>query len=307
LSGAWNRGSPRVLDLAPPFFGFIGLGFVAGRLLSHPEHGLAWMNAFTVYVALPALFAELANGSFVAVTMTGTAAAFALSFVTGLTVSRGDLAVAAMQGVAGAYSNIGYMAPGLTLAALGPVVCSPDSADLRRRHDPALHLAAVPDGACAPGGCRLVAHRRPGDLAHRHPPLQPGYGGGHPCGGAPMAAARCTRAAPHLAARRSGALRFVRHGVMVALRPMRAITPELPILLLVKLLLHPLIVWTLFSSIGGFDMIWVLTAVLMAALPPALNVFIMASRYQTLRGTLVEPDPGWHASLGDHPSPACST
>jgi predicted permease len=68
-------------------------------------------------------------------------------------------------------------------------------------------------------------------------------------------------------------------GVMVALRPMRIITPELPILLLIKLILHPLIVWTLFSAIGGFDRIWVFTAVLMAALPPALNVFIMASRY----------------------------
>lgn len=61
-------------------------------------------------------------------------------------------------------------------------------------------------------------------------------------------------------------------GVMVALRPMRTITPELPILLLIKLILHPLIVWTLFSAIGGFDRIWVFTAVLMAALPPALNV-----------------------------------
>src|SRR5437660_2167343 len=64
----------QVLDLALPFFGLIGLGFVAGRLVGHSEHGLAWMNAFIVYVALPALFfnlgsktpsSELANGCFV--------------------------------------------------------------------------------------------------------------------------------------------------------------------------------------------------------------------------------------------------
>jgi malonate transporter and related proteins len=51
------------------------------------------MNAFIVYVALPALFfnlvsrtpfAELANGSFVALTITATACAFALAFATGL-------------------------------------------------------------------------------------------------------------------------------------------------------------------------------------------------------------------------------
>jgi malonate transporter len=70
-------------------------------------------------------------------------------------------------------------------------------------------------------------------------------------------------------------------GVIVALRPIRAITPDLPILLAIKLVQHPLIVWVLLSLVGGFDRVWVFTAVLMAALPPALNVFIMASRYLT--------------------------
>ncbi|HZD61917.1 MAG TPA: hypothetical protein VE200_03895 [Xanthobacteraceae bacterium] len=67
---------------------------------------------------------------------------------------------------------------------------------------------------------------------------------------------------------------------------MRTITPELPILLLIKLILHPLIVWTLFSAIGGFDRIWVFTAVLMAALPPALNVFIMRLMWSAPRNLI---------------------
>ena len=37
--------------------------------------------------------------------------------------------------------------------------------------------------------------------------------------------------------------------------------------------------WLLLSLLGPFDTIWVYTAVLMAALPPALNVFIMARQY----------------------------
>jgi hypothetical protein len=105
----------QVLDLALPFFGLIGLGFVAGRLIGHSERGLAWMNAFIVYVALSALFfnlvsrtpfAELANGGFVALTTARTACAFALSFVTGLAITRGNLGVSAIQGIAGAYFNI---------------------------------------------------------------------------------------------------------------------------------------------------------------------------------------------------------
>jgi predicted permease len=91
------------------------------------------MNAFIVYVAAGAFFnlvsrtpfAELANGGFVDLTIEGTACAFALSFVTGLALTRGDLAVSATQGIAGAYSNIGYMGPGLRLAALGPGSAAP--------------------------------------------------------------------------------------------------------------------------------------------------------------------------------------
>lgn len=35
------------------------------------------------------------------------------------------------------------------------------------------------------------------------------------------------------------------------------------------------------SAVGGFDPIWVYTAVLMAALPPALNAYIMGRQYET--------------------------
>ena len=50
-------------------------------------------------------------------------------------------------------------------------------------------------------------------------------------------------------------------------------------------LLHPgvkpLLVLLMLSLLGPFSEVWVYTAVLMAALPPALNVFIMARQYDT--------------------------
>jgi predicted permease len=54
-----------------------------------------------------------------------------------------------------------------------------------------------------------------------------------------------------------------------------------PVTVVLKLVLHPLVVLTLLSAFGTFDEKWVYTAVLMAALPPALNVFIMARQYDT--------------------------
>jgi malonate transporter len=68
-------------------------------------------------------------------------------------------------------------------------------------------------------------------------------------------------------------------GVTVALRPLKKMPWEVPPLTAVKLLLHPVLVFLLLSLFGPFDRIWVDTAVLMAALPPALNVFVFARQY----------------------------
>ena len=45
-----------VLNLALPYFGLIFLGYACGRLQDIPDRGLAWMDFFILYMALPALF-----------------------------------------------------------------------------------------------------------------------------------------------------------------------------------------------------------------------------------------------------------
>jgi len=70
-------------------------------------------------------------------------------------------------------------------------------------------------------------------------------------------------------------------GVTVALRPMAQVSWDVPMVVGVKLILHPILALILLSLLGPFSEPWVYTAVLMAALPPALNVFIMARQYDT--------------------------
>jgi len=43
--------------------------------------------------------------------------------------------------------------------------------------------------------------------------------------------------------------------------------------------LHPVLLFFLLSLFGPFDQAWIDTALLMAALPPALNVFVFARQY----------------------------
>ena len=70
-------------------------------------------------------------------------------------------------------------------------------------------------------------------------------------------------------------------GVTVASRQLKRVPAELPVLILVKLALHPALVLAILSFVGGFDEVWVETAVLMASLPPAATIYVIATQYET--------------------------
>jgi predicted permease len=122
-----------LINLLAPFFGLIGLGFFCGRIVHRPEGGLAWMQFFLIYVSLPCLFYrliadksldQLTNWSFIAITTLTTFCAFVLSYSAGFWHTK-DVPQSVMQGVAGSYSNIGYMGPPLILSAMGPAASAP--------------------------------------------------------------------------------------------------------------------------------------------------------------------------------------
>ena len=68
-------------------------------------------------------------------------------------------------------------------------------------------------------------------------------------------------------------------GVTAALRPLKTVPVELTWLVPIKLLLHPLLVYVLLTWLGPFDLVYVQTAVLLASLPAATNVFVLAQQY----------------------------
>src|SRR5687768_5575556 len=123
-----------VINLALPFFGLIFLGYVSGKLRKIPDTGMAWMNFFLIYIALPVLFyrilaktplQDLASPRFIVATTAATSAAFVLAFAVTMMLPRRGVSQAAIAGMAGAYGNIGYMGPGLALAVLGTEAAVP--------------------------------------------------------------------------------------------------------------------------------------------------------------------------------------
>jgi malonate transporter len=278
----------RVLDLALPFFGLILLGFVFGKAMDIPEAGLAWMHAFIVYLALPALFfnlisvtpvAELANWRFILITSACTLIAFACGFGIGWYVSGGNIEVATMQGVAGGYSNVGYMGPGLTLATFGAASVAPTA--LIFTFDSAIFFTLTPFLMGLAGGRKTSALATTLSVARKvflHPfniAIALGVLAAWAQWRPPVA---LDKMVVWLSGAAAPCALFVM-GVTVALRPVKRFAPEAPALLLVKLVLHPLLVWSALTLAGGISQVWIYTAVLMAALPPALNVFVIARQY----------------------------
>jgi predicted permease len=279
-----------ILNLALPYFGLIFIGFACGKAKGLPEQGLAWMNFFLLYVSLPALlfgitsktpFEELNNPPFLIATTLGTAGAFALALMAGRLVGRLSFRESTLAGLSGGYGNIGYMGPGLALAVLGSKAAAPTA--LIFCCDSIFLFSIVPLLiALSDGESRHWLHTI--GLVVRQIVLNPLIMSA--CAGALAAALHI-----HPPVAIDNTLRFLENaaapmalfvlGVTVALRPFGRVPWEVPAVIAIKLLVHPLMVFGLMLLLGPFPQPWAATAVLMASLPPALNVFVIARQNDT--------------------------
>lgn len=276
-----------LIGLAFPFFGLIFLGYGCGRFARLPEAGLAWLSFFIIYLALPALFyrivaqtpfSELANPGFIFAVVVSTSCTALLALTLAVWLRRGNLGEAAIATTVGAYANVGYMGPGLALAALGQEAATP--AALIFASDSLFFFTLVPllmavrSGRSSIGATLLLVVRRV--LTH------------------PFNIATLLGVlAAWLEFRAPGAIErmldFLKNaaapcalfalGVTVALRPLGKAPPELAPLLALKLVIHPVIALVSLTTLASVSRSWVETGVLMACLPPALNCFVLARQY----------------------------
>jgi predicted permease len=68
-------------------------------------------------------------------------------------------------------------------------------------------------------------------------------------------------------------------GATVGLRKFGGIGRELPLLVLIKLMLQPLLALSVLRLVPGLDPVWYHVAIMMAGLPTASNAFIFARQY----------------------------
>lgn len=277
-----------VIGLVLPFFGLIFLGFFVARITRQPLEALGWMNTFIVYVALPAMFFQilaktpferLAEWTFILGSVVSTYLVFGLMFAGSRLIERSNIAESTIKGLAAAYGNIGYMGPGLALLVFGPEAAVPVA--LIFCFENIIHFAVAPMMMALSGGEK----QPPAQLALsvlRKIVLHPfiiatavGVTAAYFQARPPLPVERLLE---YLSAAAAPCALFAM-GVTLALRPLKRVPKELGPIAFLKLILHPLICYVVLSWIGNFSDVWLYSAVLLAALPTATNVFVMAQQY----------------------------
>lgn len=277
-----------IVGLLLPFFGLILIGYIAARITKQPAEALGWLNTFIIYAALPALFFKLVSQTpieqltrvdFIVADIAATYSIFLLVFLVGRVLRRNSLADSTIQAFAGAYGNIGYMGPGLALLALGEKAAVPVA--LIVCFENALHFIVAPALMAVEGGDKRSRGRVAADIARKvllHPFILStafGFAGAALSVHQPVAFQRFV---DYLAQAAAPCALFAM-GVTLALRPLKRIPVEIGYIVPAKLILHPLVVYLVLQMVGGFDPIWIESAVLLAALPTATNVFVIGQQY----------------------------
>jgi predicted permease len=281
-----------ILALALPFFGLILLGVLAARLWAIGDQGLAWLNIFLIWFALPALiflvvaaapFEKLIDWPYVAATTSATAAAFMIVFLASWRILGTAFKVAVLQGTTGSYGNVGYMGLPLAVAFFGREAAVP--AALVFCFDCALQFTLTAFLATLAHERNEEAHW--GEIALSilkrvlgHPFIVATILGG-------IASAFSFKAPGALGSiltmlmNSAGPVALFALGVTVGSRRFGGIGREMPIVAGMKTLLQPALAFGALSLIvPGIDPLWRDVALMMAALPTASNAFILASQYK---------------------------
>ncbi len=277
-----------VIGLVLPFFGLIFLGVVAARFVRLPADALGWMNIFVIHFALPALFFQLLSRtpverltewSYIFGSVFSTYTVFSVMFVGSVLLSRGEIAESTIKGLAAAYGNIGYMGPGIAILAFGQDAAVPVA--LIFCFENIMHFTIAPLLLAVSGRSDLPALGLALQIVRRivlHPfiiataiGVAAAFTGFRPPDAVDRLLVTLSQAAAPCA--------LFAMGVTLALRPLKRMPAAIAPITVIKLIVHPALCYLVLSWIGDFEPVWIFTAVLLAALPTATNVFVIAQQY----------------------------
>ncbi len=277
-----------IVSLVLPFFTVIACGFLGARLISH--NGLQGLNLFVQYFALPALlFSSMARGEL--------ASRFDSAFVTAYTCTSIVLALLGytifrflfrrersengVMALGAVYGNIGYMGIPIIALILGPGASVPAVIALIIDVVVIIPLMSAVVVSASHSNDRLFNTLIKTFLSTARSPIIVAalLGAALSLSGLDLPGA-ANRFLDILSAAAAPCALFAL-GASLLGKPMgSSIAPAMAVSL-IKLILHPALLYFAMTMVFSVDPEWVKPAVIAASLPVALTVYIIAHQYDT--------------------------
>jgi predicted permease len=272
--------------LSLPVFGVIGIGWAATRAHLLASGALDALNIFSFRFALPALVLRLIAGqplrqSFNPGFYAGYLASGAVVFMLVLGVSR--LTAASTVAAAGAHattatvSNLGFLGPPLMLAFFGERGAGPLAMAILAEIMVLLSLGGVFMGANGDARGGIGSQILRGTVFN---PVVAAIVLGAVLAGTGLALPEpITRFLAFLGGAAGPTALFALGGALALQRLDRGTAVAACLISLVKLVGYPLFTWLVLSHVMTLEPFWVQAGILVACLPSAGNIYVLAQRY----------------------------
>lgn len=276
-----------ILNLTLPFFALVGLGYLASRLQWLPRDGVKSINVFVFNFAVPALivnalarqdFANLVNGRFLVAWFLAALIIYVLGVVSAVLFFGGGRKEAALVGQASSVGNLGFLALPLLIAAAGNQVAAPVSAaliiDLVILIPFSIAILESANGKSGSFVGALLAALKGAVVNPFFLAIFVGVALSATGVGLPGPTDRFIS----FLAGAAGPAALFSLGASLAGRSAASDIAPIAIISVLKLLVHPVAAWFVLSAFG-VEGIFLTTGIVLAAMPVAGNVFVIAEAY----------------------------
>lgn len=276
-----------------PVFGLMALGFATARLRLMDEAGIRGLVLFVFTFSIPALlltsmagieFPQDIEWGFLVAFYTASLTVYAVGAMAGAFFFGRALADQAIFAMGAAFSNLVMIGIPVVLTALGPEASLPMMLIIGFHSATFMPLTVilVQAGRRTAGDTSLGAKGVLLDVVRNPIIIGIFLGLLINLGGVTIWSPAGTIL--DLLGRAAVPCALFAMGASLAGYPLTGDVPPAIVLTLLKLVLHPLLVWMIAVPVMGLDGPWVSVAVLMASMPSAVNVYLFGARYEAAPG-----------------------
>jgi malonate transporter and related proteins len=272
--------------LSLPIFAVIGVGWAATRTRLVAQGALDALSAISFRFALPALLLRLIadqplrqsfNPEFYTGYLASGASIFVLALGTSRIVAARGLSTAGAHGTTATVSNLGFMGPPLMLAFFGERGAGPLAMAILAEIMVLFSVGSVLMSANS-GPKRGMGSLILGGIMFN--PIVVAIVLGAALAGTGLALPEpTTRFLGFLGGAAGPAALFALGGALAMQRLDRQAAVAACSIIVAKLAVYPLLVWLILGRMMQLDAFWVNVGVLIASLPSAGNIYVLAQRY----------------------------